>query len=164
MIMMRQAADFFINHSAKGSEWKDHKYIKRVDGTYYYPDDYDVDDDTDGAPDVTIACPVYTDVIYPETKCVISDDAYDQIEMYLPYAGTTEAGVAVKISKRDYDDYQQRKGGNYLAVTMDTCDDAAKVAAGQQYFAEWMQTRYLDVDDYYVEYLNVCGADTLGGS
>lgn len=29
-----------IIHSAKGSTWKDHKYIKKKDGTYYYPKDY----------------------------------------------------------------------------------------------------------------------------
>lgn len=28
-------------HSAKGTVWKDHKYIKRVNGIYYYPDDYE---------------------------------------------------------------------------------------------------------------------------
>lgn len=28
-------------HSAKGSTWKEHKYIKRLNGTYYYPDDYE---------------------------------------------------------------------------------------------------------------------------
>lgn len=28
-------------HSAKGSEWEKHKYIKRIDGTYYYPDSYE---------------------------------------------------------------------------------------------------------------------------
>lgn len=30
-----------LAHSAKGSTWEEHKYIKRVDGTYYYPDDYE---------------------------------------------------------------------------------------------------------------------------
>lgn len=30
-----------LEHSAKGSTWEDHKYIKRVDGTYYYPDSYE---------------------------------------------------------------------------------------------------------------------------
>lgn len=29
-----------LEHSAKGSTWEDHKYIKRIDGTYYYPDNY----------------------------------------------------------------------------------------------------------------------------
>lgn len=29
-----------LMHSAKGSTWEDHKYIKRIDGTYYYPDSY----------------------------------------------------------------------------------------------------------------------------
>lgn len=29
-----------VSHSAKGSTWEDHKYIKRIDGTYYYPDNY----------------------------------------------------------------------------------------------------------------------------
>lgn len=29
-----------IVHSAKGSEWEDHKYVKKVDGNYYYPNGY----------------------------------------------------------------------------------------------------------------------------
>lgn len=28
-------------HSAKGTTWENHKYIKRVNGTYYYPDSYE---------------------------------------------------------------------------------------------------------------------------
>lgn len=31
---------FFFSHSAKGSEWEEHKYIKKIDGNYYYPDNY----------------------------------------------------------------------------------------------------------------------------
>lgn len=27
-------------HSAKGTTWDDHKYIKKVNGVYYYPSDY----------------------------------------------------------------------------------------------------------------------------
>lgn len=30
-----------LAHSAKGSTWEDHKYVKRIDGTYYYPDGYE---------------------------------------------------------------------------------------------------------------------------
>ncbi len=30
-----------LQHSAKGSTWEQHKYIKRIDGTYYYPDSYE---------------------------------------------------------------------------------------------------------------------------
>ena len=30
-----------ISHSAKGSTWEDHKYIKRINGTYYYPASYE---------------------------------------------------------------------------------------------------------------------------
>lgn len=30
-----------FKHSAEGSSWKKHKYIKRIDGTYYYPDSYE---------------------------------------------------------------------------------------------------------------------------
>lgn len=29
-----------LAHSAKGSTWEDHKYVKRVNGTYYYPAGY----------------------------------------------------------------------------------------------------------------------------
>lgn len=28
-------------HSAKGSTWEEHKYIKRINGLYYYPDSYE---------------------------------------------------------------------------------------------------------------------------
>lgn len=35
------AGQLALLHSAKGSTWENHKYIKRVDGTYYYPDDYE---------------------------------------------------------------------------------------------------------------------------
>lgn len=31
----------FLIHSAKGTTWEEHKYIKRLDGTYYYPDSYE---------------------------------------------------------------------------------------------------------------------------
>lgn len=30
-----------LKHSAKGTTWENHKYIKRIDGTYYYPDNYE---------------------------------------------------------------------------------------------------------------------------
>lgn len=30
-----------FQHSSEGSSWKKHKYLKRVDGTYYYPDTYE---------------------------------------------------------------------------------------------------------------------------
>lgn len=31
---------YYIAHSAKGSQWKKHKYIKIMNGLYFYPDDY----------------------------------------------------------------------------------------------------------------------------
>lgn len=31
---------YYIEHSAKGSTWKKHKYIKIANGLYFYPDDY----------------------------------------------------------------------------------------------------------------------------
>lgn len=30
-----------VVHSAKGSTWEEHKYVKRIDGTYYYPKGYE---------------------------------------------------------------------------------------------------------------------------
>lgn len=30
-----------LRHSAKGSTWEDHKYIKKINGDYYYPDSYE---------------------------------------------------------------------------------------------------------------------------
>lgn len=31
----------YLEHSYKGSEWKKHLYIKKKDGKYYYPDNYE---------------------------------------------------------------------------------------------------------------------------
>lgn len=30
----------YLKHSAKGSHWKEHKYVKIIDGVYYYPEGY----------------------------------------------------------------------------------------------------------------------------
>lgn len=39
--MIRPDFRDFISHSAKGSEWEKHKYVKKLDGNYYYPDGYE---------------------------------------------------------------------------------------------------------------------------
>lgn len=39
-----------LAHSAKGSSWEDHKYIKRINGTYYYPNNYEGGRHIDSAP------------------------------------------------------------------------------------------------------------------
>lgn len=31
--------DYVLKHSAKGTTWDEHKYVKKVDGRYYYPED-----------------------------------------------------------------------------------------------------------------------------
>lgn len=41
MIVTASAPRTYVCHSAKGSTWEKHKYIKRIDGTYYYPDSYE---------------------------------------------------------------------------------------------------------------------------
>lgn len=33
--------DYILYHSAKGSEWDDHRYVKKIDGVYYYPVGYE---------------------------------------------------------------------------------------------------------------------------
>lgn len=38
--MIRPDFNGFLSHSAKGSVWKEHAYLKRVDGKYYYPNNY----------------------------------------------------------------------------------------------------------------------------
>lgn len=41
---------FIISHSAKGSVWKNHKYVKKVLDRYYYPAGYDKGRTIDNAP------------------------------------------------------------------------------------------------------------------
>lgn len=40
-IWVSQKKNEALQHSAKGSSWKKHKYIKKIDGTYYYPSWYE---------------------------------------------------------------------------------------------------------------------------
>lgn len=40
MLLLRRP-NLLLIHSAKGSTWEEHKYLKRIDGTYYYPDSYE---------------------------------------------------------------------------------------------------------------------------
>lgn len=37
----RGIGNSMLLHSAKGTTWENHKYIKRINGTYYYPDSYE---------------------------------------------------------------------------------------------------------------------------
>lgn len=37
----KEELEMELRHSTKDSTWKKHKYIKRVNGTYYYPDSYE---------------------------------------------------------------------------------------------------------------------------
>lgn len=39
--MIRPNYRNFIGHSAKGSSWDEHKYVKVIDGVYYYPVGYE---------------------------------------------------------------------------------------------------------------------------
>lgn len=38
---LSERRDKTLKHSAKGMSWKKHKYIKKLDGTYYYPSWYE---------------------------------------------------------------------------------------------------------------------------
>lgn len=39
--MVRPDFRDFISHSFKGSSWEEHKYVKKVNGNYYYPSGYE---------------------------------------------------------------------------------------------------------------------------
>lgn len=40
-MFFRNSGLLTLKHSAKGSTWDKHKYVKEVDGKYYYPDSYE---------------------------------------------------------------------------------------------------------------------------
>lgn len=40
MVKRIRGSTNIVVHSAKGSELEEHKYIKKIDGNYYYPDSY----------------------------------------------------------------------------------------------------------------------------
>lgn len=74
--------EFKLEHSAKGTTWDDHKYVKKIDGVYYYPVGYEdgrtIDSLTNGKKD---------DETDKDSKDTTIDDIKKHFDQYLAKRG-----------------------------------------------------------------------------
>ncbi len=99
-------------------------------------------------PNVTITCPHYTDVIYTDTKCLVSSPD-EQLKRYLPhYDYANDVKYAVNVMK--YVDE------SYLRIEIPACGDEALRNASIDGTKKWLKSLFLDPNDYRIETVDTC--------
>ena len=99
---------------------------------------------------ISITCPHYLDVIYPDTKCII-DSPMQQIKRYLPHYGKVN-GVKYAVSYKKFNDTE------YLQVEVPACGDSALIEKVDDSINEWIESIYLDPDDYTTRIADICNS------
>ena len=105
---------------------------------------------------IEIACPAYTDVIYPDTLCFTSSDIFDGLRQYLP-AQIDKPNL--RLSAQTYNEYYgSRANKSYLAVDVITsCEkETSNLAAAEKYVNSWLEERYFNPLYIYIEYYSSC--------
>lgn len=125
--MIRPDFRNFIAHSAKGSEWKDHKYVRKIDGVYYYPVGYEdgrTVDSLNGGKDNEET---------KKTKEEMIDEVWNHFDQYL-----AKRGIDWRTLPKDQVDQMQRdiarqmEEGKETGTSEKTAEELAKdVIAGR---------------------------------
>lgn len=104
---------------------------------------------------IKVGCPYYLDVIYTDTKC-IAESPIEQVERYLPHYDYVGGDRLVSVEKRKYDIFQEHASEPYLAVSVKACADAGLMNAARDATVQWLKSRFLDPNDYYMEVIDTC--------
>lgn len=111
----------------------------------------------DGELQVIISCPYASDIKYINTKCLSSNNPFNEAVKYLPYTGKLpNSGAKVTIKNQTYGSNSQHPNSSYLAVSVNSCDNSAIVSEGKDFIQSWLKERYLDPNDFYYEVFNTC--------
>lgn len=98
---------------------------------------------------VKIQCPYYTDVIYPDTKCV-AEQPTEQIKRYLPHNYYLDDGKLVHVE-------ESGAGRNYrLLVKVEACKNQDVIEAAMNHTTEWIKSLYMDPEDFATEPYDTC--------
>ena len=98
---------------------------------------------------IKIQCPYYTDVIYPDTRCV-AETPDSQIRRYLPHNNILPDGRRVHVTQSTF-------GGNYtLLVQIDACKNQDIIDEALEYTETWIKKLYLDPDEFKIEPYDTC--------
>lgn len=155
-----QVSGSYLAHSAKGSSWKKHKYIKKVDGKYFYPKGYGEDgEEYDQKHEYGVVLEEVEKGVYDymnykmqsepgsyDPKNMSADDMKKFIKEYIKFVG----GDPNKIPESEYDKLQRNADRHYKsdgAFTKKDIDDLAKEAANGSFGDEKAQ-KELFGDDY----------------
>ena len=106
---------------------------------------------------IKIQCPYYTDVIYTDTQC-IAETPEAQVERYLPHNYVLPNGHKVHIDKSKF-------GGEFkLLVNVDACKDQELTKEVIDYAEKWLESIYLNPDNYKMEPYDTCLTSFWDGS
>ena len=102
---------------------------------------------------INIYCPHYTDVIYPNTICKISNTQLDNLPEYLP----TNLDDNVHLSLQKYNQYGAHPNQSYLSVDITTCDFTETYYNSiKEFVNSWLRERFIDPNGFLIEYNPYC--------
>ncbi len=107
---------------------------------------------------INISCPYYTDVIYQDSNCRVSDNPFTNLYQYLPATlPANNETVELKLSASSFsmDDLTNR---TYLNVDYLICDEDTNYDDLVKNRVEaWLKERYIDYSAIQIEYNPHCG-------
>lgn len=108
-----------ISHSAKGSEWEKHKYIKKINGEYYYPSGYTKGRTVDSLKDSKTDD--QEDEYDPNVD--LTDEDVENLALEVIRGNFGNGQIRKDLLAGNYDKIQQRvnelmKAGNYSSTVM----------------------------------------------
>ena len=101
-------------------------------------------------PTVYLSCPLASEVIYPESPCLIGTHA-DQLSAYLPTELTLDDGTQLNLTLNKYADYQKFANQPYVSVSIPTCKDYAQLTGALSKVNAWLESLYQKPSDFHIE-------------
>lgn len=135
--------DSHIQHSAKGSTWEDHKYVKKIDGVYYYPVGYEdgrtvdslKDSDKDSDDEDLDRIKNRYDEILKERGIDISKLSKEEIDKMqredYDKMSASKKEVALTQVKEHFDEYMKERGVDVSKLSKEQVDEMQKVIYDQ---------------------------------
>lgn len=106
---------------------------------------------------VIVSCPYSSDIKYTNTRCRSSNNPFNEALKYLPYTSKLpNSSAKVTIKNQTYGSNGKHPNSQYLAVSVNSCDNSAIIEEGKTFIQSWLKERYLDPSDFYYEVFNTC--------
>ena len=132
--------------------------IEELQQSYQIEFSYNKDNRQNRSSYVSVSCPIFTYIIYPDSKCRTSESPYSVLDLhYLPYDGyLPQSNAKFTIKKQIYGTNGAHPKSPYLAVSVNSCDNTTIIQEAKEYIPVWLKERYLNPNDFYYEVFNTC--------